>query len=245
MSRIEKPLAFAKEAKSDAQAARKKNRFDEAEDIMTEAVEDLESNMRDLHDEARSGERAKEIARALSDSYGTLGGIRRSAGRYEKSADAYDEGEKIESDRAFGIVDSYNLTQRLVARVLIDPLCLVQEHMTIKKADFPDALSAAERKVTDQIEGPRINDPWAQADRALILLLLGRESEEQDAWAHLRNMKPPAFVFGSTLNVVRDLRRRIVEVAETAPSGSRLRGYADRLAAVTRLLEEAEKQPPG
>jgi tetratricopeptide (TPR) repeat protein len=242
MTPILDPISFSKNCKDDAQRARKKGNFDEAESIMADGIKLLERSMDDLRDEARSGEHAQKIAEALSDAHGALGGIRRSAGLFERSADAYDAGYLLESDPDFGVVNSYNLTQRLVARVLLEASSLGRGTATVRDVDFPVALEAAERVVGTQIKGTRSNDPWAQADRAMLLMLLGRADDERAAWKRLLDMQPPGYVYSSTLNVLRDLNGRVREAADLAQANSPLHEYVRRLTDAMNLLKAAEER---
>jgi hypothetical protein len=73
----------------------------------------------------------------------------------------------------------------------------------------------------------------------MIRLLLGRDADEDDAWGRLRDMKPPAFVFGSTLNVINDLRNVVAGAASLEP---RLQPFSSRLDAAATLLDKAQRE---
>jgi len=108
---------------------------------------------------------------------------------WDQSVSYYDEGYKIESgndDRYpdFKFCDSYNLLQRLVARVLRDFRCLTDGDTKLGKGlNVPEELARAEREISDQVaepSGPRKKDPWAWADYAEVLILRGKNHEA--AW---------------------------------------------------------------
>jgi hypothetical protein len=139
----------------------------------------------------------KEYGLRLYQCLGSLGGTWRDGAElalddgaknecWHQSVKYYDEGHAIESgthDRYadFGFVDSYNLLQRLVVRVLRAPRCLDNPSTELGHGlNVPQELATAERIVNEQLEGPRRNDAWAMADLALLLILRGHTREQ--AW---------------------------------------------------------------
>jgi hypothetical protein len=142
----------------------------------------------------------KEYGLKLYQCLGSLGGTWRDLAElavedvakndcWDQSMKYYDEGHAIESgthDRYanFGFVDSYNLLQRLVVRVLRAPRCLESQSTELGHGlNVPQELAAAERIVNEQLaepDGARKNDAWAMADLALLLILRGHTREE--AW---------------------------------------------------------------
>lgn len=203
-------IEFANAKKRAAQRRRKSEEWEEALALVGEAIEALESVWQTLTSADQTSERGRKLAEALGDAYGTKGGILRSYGKYDLSCAAYDDGDVFEGDERYRFPNSYNLTQRLVARFLADPKRFEQDTWTDGKVTFPGSLVKAESLIREQMAGPRLNDPWAMADRALLLLLLLRdESEEQDAWGRIESIAPPAYVFSSTLSVIDDLRNRV------------------------------------
>jgi len=139
----------------------------------------------------------KEFALRLYQCLGSIGGTWRDAAElalddaakdqcWHHSVQYYDEGYAIESGTHdkyanFAFVDSYNLLQRLVVRVLRTPRSLDDASRELGHGlNVPQELAEAERIVNQQLDGPRKNDAWAMADLALLLILRGRTREE--AW---------------------------------------------------------------
>lgn len=212
-------ITLAQDRKRAAQRARKNNQPDHAVALLDEAISALLSEMDHLSDEARLGEAGRKLAEALADTYGTKGGVLRTAKRYDESVRAYDRGYDYESDPAYRITNSYNLTQRLVARIFAVPERLSEVTWKDDRTAYPDSFQGAEQEVSRQLVGARVNDPWAMADRALlVLLLLGDLLEEQQAWRRIVRSEPPAYVFSSTLAAIDDLRNRINEALQASMS---------------------------
>jgi hypothetical protein len=139
----------------------------------------------------------KEFAMRLYQCLGSIGGTWRDSAElalddvaknqcWRQSVQYYDEGYAIESGTHdkyanFAFVDSYNLLQRLVVRVLRTPRSLDDPSSEIVHGlNVPQELAKAERIVNQQLHGPRENDAWAMADLALLLILRGHTREE--AW---------------------------------------------------------------
>ena len=163
-----------------------------------------------------------EFAPELADVYGMTGGIfRRQAEvaaeahedelRHEylrRSCDAYDRGFKYERED-LGVVNSYNLVNRLVSRVLDQPATLGGAPLQDDEVLPPDALhgelQAACRELDSQLAGPRRGDVWALADRALLSLLLSDTMTARQAYGPFNSTSPPAYVYDSALSALRPL----------------------------------------
>src|SRR4051794_2267847 len=120
----------------------------------------LESSLRIADDDARHN----EVATALADTYGMLGGAEVRDGNMEAAAAAYGKGCEIEQSERYGIVDSYNLTNSIVLRILLDP---------VKLENLREQLFRARTTVRNQVNGPRGRQWWAWADYGLLCLLSG------------------------------------------------------------------------
>ncbi len=243
MTSMDDPIRFAKDAKQDAQFERSAGNFAEAEVILGEAIDALEERRTQLQEDELGGERARKLAAALCDCYGSLGGVRRSARRFPESVEAYDKGYQLERDPVNAIVDSYNLTQRLVARILTEPTAMLKCDPTEVSGELiPTALNQASQTVEGQIAGPRKRDPWAFADLALLDTLLSDTSnpfETRGPWAKLKDLGPPGYVFSSTSAVVQDCLQRLREVDATPAEEDKRAALVERLEATKAWLERA------
>jgi hypothetical protein len=168
--------------------------------------------------EAPLPELAAKSAAELCDCFGLTGGIeRRWADELEGEERtshlrlavlAYDAGHGYESDPRYGISNSYNLVNRLIARLLLAPQAL--------EADAPLALDGvaalqlatefdrAAEVIRDQVAGPRRGDYWAWADLAMIEVLMLRSPPEV-AYAQFLGLGPPDFAYVSALAALRPL----------------------------------------
>lgn len=181
------------------------------------AVGGLNDGIKDLEEfvSANSAYR-RDAEREIGDCHGVIGGAYRDWGKYGDAADAYDRGlpyEQLSEERG-GQPNSYCLVQRLVARALKDPTAFrtrspIQGAWALGpaidvKAELVDCL----KEIARQKKVLRAKDPWAQADYALVLLLLEDESAESE-WDKFDDMHPDSGAYQSTLDVVRLLRGRL------------------------------------
>ena len=169
-----------------------------------------------------------QFAKHLSDCYGMQGGIYRrwaleAAERQGASAEqertaylaksikAYDEGFEYENNEAYKIIDSYNLVNRLVSRILYDPTWLSNESSQSypiyegdKVGNLKVELERAKKIIDEQVKLPRRRDPWALADQALVALLLG-EADPVSAYADFIAVAPPDYVYVSAISAIEPL----------------------------------------
>jgi tetratricopeptide (TPR) repeat protein len=228
-------IEVANAKKRAAQRKRKDGEYNAALQLIDEAIRSLDEARQTLSEAAAAAERGRKLAEAIGDAYGTKGGILRSFGKYDESCAAYDAGYQYEGSPQYGFANSYNLTQRLVARFLAAPERFALDVWRDKDVVFPESLEQAERTIRDHMAGPRLNDPWAMADQAMLLMLLGRDvSEEQSAWRRIKSARPPAYVFSSTLEVVNDLRNRVGDTS--ASTALRLEATRARLEWASHFL---------
>jgi Trypsin-like peptidase domain len=154
----------------------------------------------------------------LADCYGLAGGIQRRWGLeaataeerqllLAKSAGAYDEGYKREVETKSAV--SYNLVNRLVARVLYEPGALSRAdagpgHEYFEPLNVRTKLEEAERTIRDQLREQRRGDVWALADHALVTLLLGLQGGAA-AYSDFQAAAPPDYAYESALATLRPL----------------------------------------
>jgi hypothetical protein len=229
---IEELLAKATRLRSDAQddrrTARKKEtpraerdeKFEAARMKFQEAIDSLERGLRTIRRQ-QTGYTPDvcRVLESLSQSYGSLGGTWRDAGDRERARDLYDKGNEYEEERRRNCAakDTYNMLQRLVIRILIDPTLLEQPEM---KADL--------NAVREEIKRTKREDSWALADLALAGFLYGDEADaviaELDAViADLEQRKAEATFYESAHTVVATLVEE--GLGRNSPLGKRLEDF--------------------
>jgi hypothetical protein len=209
-------VASATDLKTRALDERDAGNWDDAFKLLNEAKTALEKALDDL----TSGASEKDVElfkfensvkKALYGIWGSIGGVYRrravstdrQSGDLKAAVDSYDEGRKIEKN----FIDSYNLTQRLVTRVLLSPTAALDESMKVANENVPSALREARQIVNEQISanGPRNKDEYAFADAAIIALILG-EPEWMDALnKFMRRAPKSSYAHTITLDVLKEL----------------------------------------
>lgn len=166
-----------------------------------------------------------KIASELADCYGLLGGIERRwalesnasaehrADHLRKSVRAYDEAWGFESGD-YGVLSSYGMVNRLVSRILADPRALSSGHVT----DLGDGADPMEVRVwldkaRETLDNSKRSDFWADADLALVKLLLG-EGDPAGTYAAFNEKSPPDYAYNSALDVLRPLSESGLPVQE-------------------------------
>ena len=205
-----------------AKNARDEGKYDRAQRLIDDVLERLQEawdvygpDIDSAGAEATSDQ--KELVFALAEVHGVRGGILRSREEYDQAVDAYDQGYSFEKHEARKADNSYNLLQRLVNRILLEPKLLGAASWNVKGEDLHEALKAAESVIDQQINGkdkiggPRKRDPWAACD-LVFLLMLQRDQPNQDfrsrldeAWEILERTRPKKYVYESNLRVIKDL----------------------------------------
>lgn len=150
------------------------------------------------------------LASELADTYGLIGGVQKRWGllldgedrqhHLKESIAAYDKGFLYEKDLEPGDASTYNRTNRLVGRVLLDPHILQGD----RGAAMDDELRKAEEILTEQLKSVRRKDPWGYSDLGTIRLLRGT-ADALSAYNDLDRLRPPAFVYESTLATLKPL----------------------------------------
>jgi hypothetical protein len=179
-------------------------------------------------------------ARELSDCHGLMGGVHRrcadeAAGekrieQLKASIRAYDKGHRYESPE-YGIVDSYNLVNRLLVRVLVAPEALTMDADLVLDPDIdpvnlPRDIERAAATVREQLTGPRRGNYWAMADLALLEVLLGRRTASA-AYTDFLGASPPDFALTSAIAALKPLAERKIAVAPAL--GDAVKVLEDRL----------------
>jgi len=218
--------------RSDAQDIRRKARKEaspqERERLFTEAVAGFGEAIAKLERGLRTVRRKDpeydmdvcRILEALSQSYGSLGGTWRDCGEHLRARQQYDEGFKIEEERRIhcGAKDTYNMLQRLIVRLLIDP-------KLITDTEFLSELNTVREEIERQVNDGR-DDSWALADLALSRFLCGIEADT--AISDLERRKVEGTFYESAHNALAAL------VAEGLGKGEAL---GDRLEAFKKMLQ--------
>jgi hypothetical protein len=178
------------------------------------AISDLKEAIQLLNDRAKESSTTPSwLASELADAYGLMGGIEKRWGLQMESADrrhhlkesvaAYDIGFRYEKSLELNDASTYNRVNRIVGRVLLDPDVLRKGGDAIP--DIAKDLENAEDILTKQIEsGGRQKDPWAYCDLGTVRLLRG-EPDALAAFGKLDQLRPPLFVYESTLTTLQPL----------------------------------------
>jgi hypothetical protein len=196
----------ATQIRNDAQDLRRKGRkepdpdarkelFDGATAELQKAITALERGLRTLRRQ-QSGFTPDvcRVLEALSQSYGSLGGTWRDAGNRDQARQWYDKGNEYEEERRkhCGALDTYNMLQRLIVRLLDDP-------SRIGQPEFVAELGTVRDEIERQVKAGR-TDSWALADRALARFLSGAEAN--DAIENLERGTADAAFYESAYNAV-------------------------------------------
>jgi Caspase domain len=192
----EEVLAEAGRSRSRARTYTRRGDLARARAVLERLVDLLEASL-SVYDDPDVVTSQPEIARALSDTYGMLGGVERRAGELNAAQHAYERGRGVEQNPAYRIVDSYNLVNAFVLRILAVP------------GDFPslrNQLELALKTVAAQVQGMRRDQWWAWADYALLALLTGDAPRASYGYVQFAACGPGPSGYGSVLGVLRSLR---------------------------------------
>lgn len=183
--------------------------FDQALAALRQVIEPLEAALASLAAPSAPGpddRRAKrnEVARQLADGYGRLGGVYRRRGDLDQALDSYRRGRTIEQDPRYGVLDSYNLTNAILVRLLLEPGSLAGDQ---------DEIREAADTVDRQIRSERRDQWWAWADLGLLSLLCGRRERAAQAYEQFTAAGARAADYESTIAVLRQCRERLAAAA--------------------------------
>ncbi len=148
----------------------------------------------------------------FADVYGLMGGVEKRWGlslsdqerqrHLKASVEAYDQGFDYEQKLQAGDANTYNRVNRLVGRVLLNAQVLKKDGGAVP--EMADDLRRAEEIVIQETRTVRQKDPWAYCDLGIIQLLRG-EPDALSAFQKLDQLRPPAFVYESTLTTLQPL----------------------------------------
>jgi tetratricopeptide (TPR) repeat protein len=214
----------ARRLKSEAMDARDGGNFERAVSLIERAEDELRAALAELKANRAGGDGPgpfeAEVAGQLVHILGSKGGILRRWGKYEESAKAYDAGylEFERPEAGYGVVNSYNLVQRLVSRVFTEPACAGDDGLKVSGLVVRDALLDAMREIRRQLEGKRAGDEYAAADLALVSLLLGEPDWESTLDDFINSSPPPQpYAVEATLKLFQELHDRLAE-SPSAPA---------------------------
>jgi hypothetical protein len=216
-------IESARALKSQAMDARDRGDFSVAIDLLSVACSDLDRELHNLKlkraDRDVPGPFEQDVAAQLAHILGSMGGVYLRAQNYEASIDSYDAGYRFEEpDGPYGIVNSYNMTQRLVSRVFMNPRAVNETGVLVQGLLLREELDFAERVIDRQRKGKRRHDEYAAADLAVVALLKGDGDwhEKLDDFLHAKP-KPQAYAVEVTLEVLALLRDRLAQTGEASP----------------------------
>ncbi|MDX6704659.1 MAG: hypothetical protein QOI48_505 [Solirubrobacteraceae bacterium] len=205
-------IDLVRRLKTEAMDARDLGDLPRALDLLREAEDELRSTLEDLKQHRESGDppgrQEVAVANQLVHILGTVGGTLRRAGEYQNAVAAYDAGHLFETqDAGYGIVNSYNLVQRLVTRVFVEPLAAGGGQL-VAGLDVREELALARNELEEQIAGARSGDEYAIADLATVLLLL-----DDPRWEKAMRMfvasNPSPYAVEVTEELLTELRNRV------------------------------------
>lgn len=204
-------LKTVREFKTKAKNRRDDELYDEGVGFAAEAISLLKAEFAT----AKNDEWKTQLASELGDCHGIIGGIQRRWGLSTKepypraehlvqSVLAYEAGDEWEREKNYGVVNSYNLVNRLVSRMLLSASDLVELPQELEALDIPSALLEASSIVDEQLILKRRGDIWAMADQALLRILL-QEADHTSAFSELRAKSPPDYLYESLLATLEPL----------------------------------------
>src|SRR6266511_1384606 len=166
-------LQKIRDLKTKAKNERDNGLYKDATRTLIEAINLLDSAWKS----ASAVEAKTPLGAELADCHGMLGGIQLRWGldpdyKAERSqhlleaVEAYDKGYEYESAEENRQANSYNLVNRLVARILYDPICLSEPTKPkppadIKALDVREELEKAAGVIRQQLRIERRGDVWA------------------------------------------------------------------------------------
>jgi tetratricopeptide (TPR) repeat protein len=179
--------------------------YSEPVEILGEAIDLLHAELK--KSEARGADEAGDssgaLAGALADCYGMLGGVYRRAGDFDRSIEAYGQGETYELNPAYDVQNSYNITNAIAVRILKEP-----QSLRTQGEQIAEAIEFIEK----QVKGPRREQWWAWADLGELRLLAGRIEEAREAYREFKDRGPRARDFESTTSVLNELAKSVARV---------------------------------
>ncbi len=207
--------------------------IEKAEKVLRDALNELKKNRQQGE---KPGRLETDVANQLVHVLGSKGGIFRRKKKYKEAAKAYDAGyEEFERPGSgYGIVNSYNLVQRLVSRVLLNPGCVDGEDLHVEGLHVRAALAKAREEIQQQLKGKRAGDEYAAADLALVCLLLGDDDWEMALDDFIYSSPPPEpYAVKVTAELIEELDEAARQPSSPSPA------LARRLSQATQELRRA------
>lgn len=180
------------------------------------------------------------LAVHLADCHGMIGGVQLRWGLHpnckaaqcqhlERAVKAYDEGYKYESAKENLQANSYNLVNRIVARILYEKYCpsgpiKATPSLDMTTIDMRKELEKAENVIRRQLRIERRGDVWALADLALVNLLLDKQ-KPISAYYSFNKESPPDYVYVSALSTL----KMLADVDPPLPIAANLHEAIDHL----------------
>lgn len=214
MDILEEAKSLKNNAKATKEIADTKNdpeSYDEALEDLKEARGLLMAELSAIERKPSSitellNKRRQEIALELADCFGITGGIYRRKGDIGEAIKMYEKGYEYEKNPDYNIQDSYNMTNRIVLRILNEPH-LVEQLMP----KIEEALSIIQK----QVEGPRRRQWWARADLGLLYILTKDEKRGLDAYREFKDYGALPKHYDSSIAVLIELKGRLEKVDQT------------------------------
>jgi hypothetical protein len=223
-------IESARTLKSRAMDARDDGDFEGAISLLSQARSELELELHELEPKravkGSPGRFEQRVAAQLAHILGTTGGVYLRDKNYKTSIAFYDAGYRFEDPEApYGIVNSYNTTQRLVSRVFMAPRAVDEPSLIVEGLPLGEALESARREIERQRAGPRRQDEYAAADLAIVALLRGDDDwrDKLDDFLY-SDPEPEPYAVEVTLDMLMRLQDRLVETGEGSPK------FRDRVA---------------
>src|SRR5262245_36283734 len=157
-----------REARTAPAAEARQQSLEQAVAGLTRAISALKRELRAVKDQPGAQEDRAKLRELLSQTLGSLGGTYRDGKDYPAAIRYYDEGNEVEDLRRKedGALDTYNLVQRLVVRLLDSSGKMTDE---VRQ----DLRSAQDELGRQNKRGRR--DPWWLADTAVVRVLLNED----------------------------------------------------------------------
>ena len=220
-------LASVAQMRNNAQDLRRRGRAESDPEkqakLLAQAADGFMKSIAVLERGLRTARREQEkysrdvcrVLEVLSQTYGSLGGTRRDARDLGQAQVCYDKGDEYEEERRrnCSAKDTYNMLQRLIVRLLLDPA-------ELERAPFVAQLNDVRQEIERQVRDGR-NDSWALADLAMVRFLCGSDAEV--VIADLEKGQAEATFYESTYNVVLALLRE--GLGKGDPLGARLESF--------------------
>jgi hypothetical protein len=200
----EQALLLAGRQRTQARVYTRRGDLDRAADGLEKAVRSLLPSLAATEGDSGPVTSRVEVAGALADTYGMLGGVEWRRGNLSAALRAYERGREIEQNEAYNLSDSYNLVNAIVLTILLEPM---------KLADTEPELNSAIRTVRRQVEGERRDQWWAWADFSLLNVLAGHVDDALDGYNRFFSCGPTSSDYGS-------VRRVLVQLLDKLRTGN-------------------------